>query len=376
MPTLTDLLRPDITALHAYTPVIPIEILAERLGLPSEQIIKLDANENPYGPAPRALAALAALGSAAESQRSAIYPDPEHNRLRAKISAHLGQPINRIVCGAGSDELIDLLMRLTLTPGSTMIDCPPTFGMYAFNAGLHSANVREVPRDEQFNIDIEAIAEAAEQGGRLLFLPAPNNPTGNPLARSDIERLLELPLLLVVDEAYAEFAGISALDLIGSAPNLVILRTFSKWAGLAGLRVGYGVMDEELAAQLWKIKQPYNVNVAALVAAEASLDDADWLMANVARLNAERDRLIIELAKLPGLNPCPSAANFILCRVQAADSASAAAKASRIRDELRQRGILIRYYPRPDLREYVRFTVGTPAQNEIVLANLREILAK
>jgi histidinol-phosphate aminotransferase len=241
---------------------------------------------------------------------------------------------------------------------------------------LHSANVHEVPRDEQFNIDIEAIAEAAEQGGRLLFLPAPNNPTGNPLARSDIERLLELPLLLVVDEAYAEFAGINALDLIGSAPNLVILRTFSKWAGLAGLRVGYGVMDEELAAQLWKIKQPYNVNVAALVAAEASLDDADWLMANVARLNAERDRLIIELAKLPGLNPCPSAANFILCRVQAADSASAAAKASRIRDELRQRGILIRYYPRPDLREYVRFTVGTPAQNEIVLANLREILAK
>lgn len=374
MPLLTELLRPDITALHPYTPVIPIEILAERLGIPSDQIIKLDANENPYGPSPRALAALAALGSPDQALRSAIYPDPEHNRLRAKISSHLGQPLNRIVCGAGSDELIDLLMRLTLTPGSTMIDCPPTFGMYAFNAGLHSAKVVEVPRDEQFNIDIEAIAEAAERGGRLLFLPAPNNPTGNPLARTDIERLLELPMLLVVDEAYAEFAGISALDMVEHAPNLVILRTFSKWAGLAGLRVGYGVMHEELAAQLWKIKQPYNVNVAALIAAEASLDDADWLMANVARLNAERDRLLVELAQLPGLSPCPSAANFILCKVSAGRG-TAAERASGIRDELRKRGILIRYYPRPDLCEYVRFTVGTPQQNDTVLATLREILS-
>jgi histidinol-phosphate aminotransferase len=247
--------------------------------------------------------------------------------------------------------------------------------MYAFNAGLHGARVIEVPRDADFTVDIEAIAEAAEAGGRMLFLPAPNNPTGNPLARTEIERLLELPIILVVDEAYAEFAGVSAVDMVGSAPNLVILRTFSKWAALAGLRVGYGVMHEQLAAQLWKIKQPYNVNVAALVAAEASLDDVDWLMANVARLTAERDRMQHELAQLPGLSPYPSAANFILCRVSAADGHHAE-KARGIRDELRKRGVLIRYYPRPDLRECVRFTIGTPTQNEIVLAELRTILAE
>jgi histidinol-phosphate aminotransferase len=372
MSRLNHLLRPDIAALGSYTPVVPVEVLAERLGLPVAQIVKLDANENPYGPAPRALAALADL-SKSQAMRSAIYPDPEHTALRRKLSTYLGQPIERIVCGAGSDELIDLLMRLTLTPGSTIIDCPPTFGMYAFNAGLHAANVIEVPRTEAFDIDIEAIADAVEQGGKLLFLPAPNNPTGNPLARADLLRLLELPMLLVVDEAYAEFAGISALDLVGTYPNLVVLRTFSKWAGLAGLRVGYGVMHEELASQLWKIKQPYNVNVAALVAAEASLDDAEWLMANVARLIAERERLSAALASLPGLQPYPSAANFILCRVHT-DTGSAADRARGIRDDLRKRGVLVRYYARPDLCEYVRFSVGTPEQNDTLLRTLGEIL--
>jgi histidinol-phosphate aminotransferase len=305
-PTLENLLRPDIAALEAYTPVVPVEVLAERLGLPPERIVKLDANENPYGPSPRARAALAALGADAQALRSAIYPDPEHTALRRKLSAHISQPIERIVCGAGSDELIDLLMRLTLTPGSTMIDCPPTFGMYAFNAALHGARTHEIPRDERFDIDIEGIAEAAEAGGKLLFLPAPNNPTGNPLARTDAKRLLELPMLLVIDEAYAEFAGTSVVDLVASHPNLVVLRTFSKWAGLAGLRVGYGIMNEELAGHLWKIKQPYNVNVAALAAAEASLDDAGWLMANVDRLTEERERLITELRQLyplPRLRP-------------------------------------------------------------------------
>ncbi len=370
---LSTLLRPDIAALESYTPVVPVEVLAERLGLPVERIVKLDANENPYGPAPRALAALAELGTS-QALRSAIYPDPEHTALRRKLSLHLGQPIERIVCGAGSDELIDLLMRLVLMPGSVMIDCSPTFGMYAFNAGLHAARVIDVPRNERFDVDIEAVADAVDQGGKLLFLPAPNNPTGNPLARADILRLLELPLLLVVDEAYAEFAGLSALDLVGEYPHLVILRTFSKWAGLAGLRVGYGVMHPEMATQLWKIKQPYNVNVAALVAAEASLDDADWLMANVARLNAERERLIATLATLPSLHPYPSAANFVLCRVDSAQGISAADRARGIRDNLRKRGVLIRHYARPDLAECVRFSIGRPEQNNILIDELKQVL--
>src|SRR5262245_25808715 len=128
MPTLASLLRPDIAALEPYTPVVPVEVLAERLNLPVERIVKLDANENPYGPSPRARAALAAFAEPGAAIRAAIYPDPEHSALRRKLSVYTGHPIERIVCGAGSDELIDLLMRLTLTPGSIMADCPPTFG--------------------------------------------------------------------------------------------------------------------------------------------------------------------------------------------------------------------------------------------------------
>ncbi|HEU5089580.1 MAG TPA: aminotransferase class I/II-fold pyridoxal phosphate-dependent enzyme, partial [Roseiflexaceae bacterium] len=260
MQDLSRILRPDIAALEPYTPVAPLDVLAERLGIPEHQLIKLDANENPYGPSPLAKAALAEL--AEHPSTVAIYPDPEHLRLRAAISDYIGQPVERIICGSGSDELLDLFQRLTLRPGERLIDCQPTFPMYAFYAGLHGAGVIDVPRDQNFEIDVEGIADATEQGGKLLFLAAPNNPTGNLLRRETVQRLLELPILVLIDEAYAEFSGTSVADLVGSAPNLVVLRTFSKWAGLAGLRVGYALGDEEVLEHLWKLKQPYNVNVA------------------------------------------------------------------------------------------------------------------
>jgi histidinol-phosphate aminotransferase len=365
----TRLLRPDIAALEPYTPVAPLDVLAERLGIPAQRLIKLDANENPFGPSPLALAALRQL---AESPSTvAIYPDPEHIRLRQAISGYISQPAERIVCGAGSDELLDLLMRLTLTPGDVLVDCQPTFPMYAFNGALHAAQVANVPRDEQFELDIEGIAEAAERGGKLLFLAAPNNPTGNPLARQDVERLLELPILVVIDEAYAEFAGQSVVDLVGSAPNLIVLRTFSKWAGLAGLRVGYALGHEELLAQLWKIKQPYNVNVAADVAAIASLADAEYLMGNVARIVAERERVASVLGAFPGVRVYPSQANFLLCRL----SSRGPSAGLELRDALRRRGILVRAYNRDGLRDCTRFSIGTPAQNDAVLDAVAEELA-
>src|SRR5436309_9885798 len=151
MPSVAHLLRPDIAALEPYTPAAPFEVLAERLGLPIEQIVKLDANENPYGPSPRALAALAAY------PHYAIYPDPDQALLRAALSRYTAHPPERIICGAGSDELIDLLMRAFLQPGDSIIDCPPTFGMYAFDAGVQAARVVSVPRGESFELDPAAI---------------------------------------------------------------------------------------------------------------------------------------------------------------------------------------------------------------------------
>ncbi|MBC8074638.1 MAG: histidinol-phosphate transaminase [Chloroflexales bacterium] len=369
MPEITHLLRPDIAALEPYTPILPLDVLAAQLRIPVERLVKLDANENPYGPAPRALAALAELaqGRAAPISPLAVYPDPEQRALRHALSTYVGQPVDRIICGLGSDELIDLLMRLFLQPGDAVVDCPPTFGMYPFDAGIQAARVVNVPRDEHFALDLEGIAEAVESSGaKLLFVASPNNPSGNVAPPAAIERLLELPLLVVVDEAYAEFSGQSVSDLVGRRENLVVLRTFSKWAGLAGMRVGYALVPNAIAPHLWKIKQPYNVPVEGQAAALASLEDLAWLRGNVARILAERARLLAALHELPGIHPYPSDANFILCRLTNGDGRA-------LKLALERQGILVRFYNKPGLRDCVRITVGTPHQNDALLAALREL---
>lgn len=372
MPSVTHLVRPDIADLEPYTPIEPFDVLAQRLGLSVEQIVKLDANENPYGPSPRALAALANLSGTTEV---AIYPDPNHTALRHALSKYTQQSAERIICGAGSDEIIDLLMRICLQPGDTIIDCPPTFGMYSFDAGVQAACVINVPRDESFDLDLARIAQAVEQHhAKMMFIAAPNNPTGNPISQETVKQLLELPLLVVIDEAYAEFAGTSMASMVGQYPNLVVLRTFSKWAGLAGLRIGYGLVPEELITHLWKIKQPYNVNIAAQVAALASLEDTEHLLGTVAQVIDERIRLYDALRGLPGFHVYPSSANFLLCRIGEPPTAHIN-DARELRTALMQRGILVRFYNKPLLRDCIRISVGTPAQNDLLLATLQDLLS-
>jgi histidinol-phosphate aminotransferase len=357
----SDLIRPEIAELAPYTPILPLDVLAEQLGLPIEQLVKLDANENPYGPSPRALEAVR------NEPYYAIYPDPNHTRLRTALSQYTGQPVERIVCGAGADELIDLLLRLCLLPGDAIIDCPPTFGMYSFDAGVCGGRVLAVPRNADFSLDIAGIEAAATQGAKLLFLTSPNNPTGNLTPHADIKRLLQLPLLVVVDEAYIEFAPEATLsDWVGRYDNLAVLRTFSKWAGLAGLRVGYGLLPEWLAEQIWKIKQPYNVNLAALSAAIAALEDLDYLRGNLERIINERNRLLPLLAEIPYLEPHPSAANFILCKVRDRD-------AKALKQALAHQGILVRHYNTALLQDYIRISIGTPEQSALALAALNNV---
>jgi len=246
-----------------------------------------------------------------------------------------------------------------------VIDCPPTFGMYSFDAGVCGGRVLTVPRRADFSLDLEGIERAAAtDGAKMLFLTSPNNPTGNLTPPEQIARLLRLPLLVVVDEAYLEFAGGQGVGpWVGRHENLAVLRTFSKWAGLAGLRVGYGLLPAWLAEQLWKIKQPYNVSVAGQEAATASLADRETLLANVARIVAERERLLPLLAGLPFLRPIPSAANFILCRVEGRS-------ARELKLALEREGVLVRYYSTPLLRDYIRISVGTPEQSAVLLAAL------
>lgn len=361
--TAASLVRPEIADLEPYTPILPLDVLAARLGLPIERLVKLDANENPYGPSPMALQALA------HEPYYHIYPDPGHTRLRAALAEYTGLPAEHILCGAGADELIDLILRLCLAPGDAVIDCPPTFGMYSFDTGVCGGRVVAVPRRADFSLDVAGIeAAAAASGAKILFLTSPNNPTGNLMPPDELERLLRLPLLVVVDEAYVEFAGVGQ----GYAPwvarheNLAVLRTFSKWAGLAGLRVGYGLLPPWLAEQIWKVKQPYNVSVAGQEAAVASLADRAHLLGNVARLVAERERLLGLLAELPFLRPHPSAANFILCRV-------AGRSARELKQALEAQGVLVRYYSSALLRDYIRVSAGTPAQGDALLGALRAL---
>jgi histidinol-phosphate aminotransferase len=361
------LLRPELTQLEEYTPILPFEVLSRRLGIPAERIVKLDANENPYGPVPAVLEALAAY------EYYHIYPDPQQTELREALAGFTGVDAAHILPTHGADEMLDYLGRLVLQPGDAIIDCPPTFGMYSFDAQLEGAQVVEVWRKEDHAVDVDAVIAAAGQqapagaGPKLLFLTSPNNPTGNWLADADLRPLLNLPLLVVLDEAYVEFAEHpSRAPWVLEHDNLVVLRTFSKAAGIAGLRLGYGICPAWLMAELWKFKQPYNVNVAAAVAGLASLRHVEQIRDVVTRLKTERQRLLACLAMIPYLHPHPSQANFILCDVVGRD-------AKELKVALEQQGILVRHYNKTGLRNCIRVSVGRPEQTDRLIAALRAL---
>ncbi len=355
-------IRRDIETMDAYTPTTSLDVFAERLGIDADKLIKLDANENPFGPSPRVIKALAALPN------MHVYPDPESGRLRDLLADYTGVPAEQILCGAGADELIELIMQLFIEPGDVIINTPPTFAMYSFNAPLYHARVCDVYRRADFSIDVAAIGEAVSRyDAKLVFLCSPNNPSGNLISRDDIEALLDLPATIVIDEAYIEFATRESLaPLVMDRPNLILLRTLSKWAGLAGLRIGYGLFPRALMPQLWKIKQPYNVNVAADLAACASLEDVDYLLERVHQLVQQRERLESAFAELPYLSPYPSQANFVLNRVRGM-------AAGDLRDKLARAGIIVRYYNTARLDDCIRISAGLPAQVDRLLDVLRRL---
>jgi histidinol-phosphate aminotransferase len=211
--------------------------------------------------------------------------------------------------------------------------------------------------------------EQATAKAKMVFLASPNNPTGNALPIDQLKALLKHRALVVVDEAYAEFAGESAVDLAAEHDNLVVIRTFSKWAGLAGLRIGYAVMARSLVDLIWRIKVPYNLSVAAEQAVLVTLEDREALMRNVALIVAERQRMMERLSAIPWLRPYPSTANFVLCDITGIP-------AREVRDELRSGGILIRHFDSPMLRNCIRVSVGKPADTDRLIAALKQIGAR
>jgi len=354
------LIRSDLVTFGGYSASKSPETLEGEVEVPVESIIKLDGNENPYGCSPRVNQALSTY------PQLNIYPDSGQTQLRKLLQGYTGVSAEHIVASSGSDQLIDLILRLFIEPGDEVINCIPTFDMFRFSTEMCNGKLVEVPRDENFAVNVDAVKAAIDKKTKVIFLANPNNPTGTIMPQSDILEILDTGLPVLVDEAYYEFSGETVAPMVSQYKNLMVLRTFSKWAGLAGLRIGYGIFPPKIADYLLKIKPPYNVNVAALVAVQESLKDIDYLMDRVKAIIAERDRLFGELKKLKWLKPFPSQANFILCSVLNG-------KARELQQKLQDKGILVRYFDKPMLTNSIRISVGKPEHTDALIKTLQEL---
>ena len=354
-------LRPALRTLPEYQALEDLNEVAARYGVDPADVIKIDGNENPFGASPRAVEVLRNLDYHVE-----WYGDDNQTALRAALGGRLGVPAECVVAGSGSDELIDQIFRMYLGPGDTIVVASPTFGMYAFDASLHGVSVMDVPLRDDWTFDEDRLVAAARDA-KAVFIPSPNNPTGGLLSEALADRLIETGALLVVDEAYIEFADAPSLAKRAAVEDgLIVLRTLSKWGGLAGLRIGYGVFSPRMADLFRRAKQPYNVNAAAEAAAIASIEDATILDERAGIIASERDRVTRELAQLEWIEPVPSQASFVLMKLSRGDGRT-------LRDELRKRGIFTRFFESPRLREHLRISIARPEQNDRVLAAIREI---
>jgi histidinol-phosphate aminotransferase len=324
------------------------------------RVIKLNTNENPYPPSPtvaRAIEEELASGGA----RLRLYSDPSARLLREAASARTGVAFERIMAGNGSDELLALLVRAAVAPGDAIAYPYPTYVLYETLAEAAGARIETPHFGRDFSLPRELFGTSA----KLVFIASPNSPSGN---SHSVDALDELAAslaggLLIVDEAYADFADESALSLLSRRPNVVVLRTFSKSYSLAGMRLGLLFASEEIVGGLGKVKDSYNLDRLAIVAGAAALEDEAWMHGNVARIRATRTRLVLGL-EARGLAVLPSSANFVFARFPTADAARAAYRA------LKGKGILVRYFDRPLLDDGLRITVGTDEEIDELLRKI------
>ncbi|QBD77574.1 histidinol-phosphate transaminase [Ktedonosporobacter rubrisoli] len=355
--------RPEIARLAPYIPGESSQEFSKRTGFPLEALLKLNCNESPYGP-------VAAFQRQLQNYTFyQQYPDTQSYQLKTALAAYTGVHEHAIVLGHGSMELITLLWSLFLSPGDEIISCPPTFSLYATAAALCGAQLVSVRRRADYEIDTRAILASLNPSTKMIVVCSPNNPTGNLLAQEDLLTLLDTGRIVVVDEAYIEFSTRPAgyAHLVGRYENLVVLRSFSKWAGLAGLRIGYGLFPEWIASYLRRMQNPFEVNVLGHIAVIETLAHLEEAMEKVQRVIEERGRLYRMLAQQPFLDPIPSQGNFVLARILTEQVAL-----PQIRKAVEADGILLRYFPNLlDGQDFLRVTVGLPEHT----ARLRSALA-
>lgn len=342
---LGGLLRENIKNLTPYS--------SARDEYQGEASVFLDANEN-------------AFGSPLEQQYNR-YPDPLQYNVKKRLSEIKGVPIRNIFLGNGSDEAIDILFRSFCNPGiDNVILVPPTYGMYQVSANINDIEARKVLLTEDFQLDMEGIAEAIDKNTKLIFICSPNNPTGNSINRDDVETLLaNFNGIVVVDEAYINFSRQKTfIQELTEYANLVVLQTLSKAWGLAGLRVGMAFASEEIIEVMNKVKPPYNMNEASQQLALQALQNVDQVNAWIKETLTQRDQLVLNLKKFDFVvDIYPSDANFILVKTTDAKG---------IYNFLVEKGIIVRDRSKVELCEgSLRITVGTPDENEILINTLQ-----
>lgn len=343
---LGGLIRKNIANLTPYS--------SARDEFQGEASVYLDANEN-------------AFGSPLEQQYNR-YPDPLQYKVKKRLSEIKGVPPRNIFLGNGSDEAIDILFRSFCNPGvDNVILVPPTYGMYEVSANINDVQIKKVKLTEEYQLNLEGIAEAIDEHTKMIFVCSPNNPTGNSINRDDIETLLaNFSGLVVIDEAYINFSRQkSFIQELTEYANLVVLQTLSKAWGLAGLRVGMAFASEEIIEVMNKVKPPYNINEASQELALKALENVDLVKQWIKEILNQRDRLVLTLKNFDFvLDIYPSDANFILVKTTAPKD---------IYNFLVDKGIIVRDRSKVDLCEgCLRITVGTPAENDVLLENLQQ----
>lgn len=336
---------------------------------PHRASVKLNQNENPWdAPLEIKQETLRRLSERAWSR----YPEFTPQRLHERLAVFSGWKPEGIIAGNGSNELIQAVLMVTIGPGKRVLISEPTFALYRQITTVLGGEVVSVSLTPHLTYDTDALLRAARSiQPELTIVCSPNNPTGCVMETSDLVALLEAsPGLVVVDEAYFEFSYQTAVLLLGRYSNLIVLRTFSKAMALAALRVGYLLADPKLVQEVAKAVLPYSLNAVSQIAAEVAVEMfSSKLSPIIQTICSERERLYVELKRMPGLTPVPSRANFMVVRSQL--------EPRFMFNELLQRDILIRDVSKyPLLQEYFRISVGTPEENDLLLASLREILGK
>lgn len=359
------IISPFLENLPVYQPGRPIEEVARELGLDPDGIIKLASNENPLGPS--------RLGLAAMRQALAqvnLYPDGNAFYLKQKLAAKLGVTPANLILGNGSNEVIELVGHALLAPGAEVVVSQYCFAVYPIVTALFGAKLVVVPAKSHAH-DLDAMLAAITPNTRIVFVANPNNPTGTTAGREELARFVNaVPanVLLALDEAYIEFLN-EPLDLLpeirnGSKPNLLLMRTFSKIYGLAGLRIGYGIGHPDFIAALEKIRQPFNINSVAQAGALAALDDTKHVE-KTRKINSRGLKLYARTFRKLGLEFIPSSANFILVRV---------GDGQRVFGELQKLGVIVRPMGGYQLPEWIRISIGTPKENKRCLEALKAVL--